>query len=68
MFLKFLATAVVLIVAWTVATRLTGPGRRRSSRRVNDGDNKSPLQKLVKCPGCGIYLPAGQTCSCADRQ
>lgn len=66
MFLKFLATAVVLIVAWTVATRLTGPGRRRRPR-VDETDNKAPLQKLVKCPGCGIYLPAGQTCNCTDR-
>lgn len=69
MFLKFLVTAVVVVVAWVLVTRLTGPRRRRGrgSDRTNQPAVRQPAQQLVKCAGCGIYLPADQTCSCADR-
>lgn len=68
MFLKILVTLVLLVVAWTVATRLTGAARpRRAHKPAHRAPQHVSAEKLVKCPGCGIYLPASQTCDCRDR-
>ena len=64
MFLKFIVAGAVLLVLWMVLFRATGPARRVRTERP-----RKPLsaQDLSKCGSCGIYLPAGQTCDCADR-
>lgn len=64
MFLKILVTVVLVVVAWTLVTRLTGTARPRRTRKT---EHRAPAEKLVKCAGCGIYLPASQTCNCTDR-
>ena len=62
MFLKFLVTVVLAVVAWITVTRIAGWGKSRASVR---GKGRKPIaDDLVKCAGCGIYLPAGQACDC----
>lgn len=65
MFLKILVTLILVVVAWTVATRLTGPRppRRRKRRDLTKG-RQTP--GVMKCAGCGIYLPPGERCRCSD--
>lgn len=63
MITKYVLTGLLIVIAWLVFSRLQrglGGGKRRS---------KPPIvaQETVRCPACGIYLPAGQTCGCADR-
>ena len=62
MFLKILVTVLLAVLVWTVATRLTGPSRPKRISRTEKSNNVS---KMAKCPDCGIYLPAGQTCDCS---
>ena len=63
MLTKYLLTAALIVIAWMVVTRLQRGKGKRTDRSV------PPIvaQETVKCPSCGIYLPLGQTCSCADR-
>lgn len=73
MFLKILVTLVLVVVAWTAAVRLTGPGRprRRLRRRPGERPREKPGDRNVpaaqKCAACGIYLPPGETCRCTDK-
>ena len=66
MALKVLVTFGLLAVVWLLLFRggILPVLKRRSSDRP-----RSPLaaQELVKCKHCGIYLPTGQTCDCAER-
>lgn len=61
MITKYLLTVLLILVGWLVLSRLQG--KRRAGRA------KPPImtQETKRCDGCGIYLPLGQTCSCADR-
>ena len=64
MFLKILVTVVLVVVAWTVAVRLTGPRRPRKPRgKVGRRD----VPAVMKCASCGIYLPPGESCTCTNR-
>ncbi len=43
-------------------------GGRRSKARTNASDaDRATTLSSTKCKVCGIYLPAGQSCDCADR-
>lgn len=61
MITKYLLTIVIIFVGWLVISRLQG---RRSTKPT-----KPPImaQETRRCESCGIYLPAGQPCTCADR-
>ena len=63
MFLKILVTLVLCVVAWTVATRLTGP-RLPRRRKPRDLAKRQNTPGVMKCAGCGIYLPPGERCHC----
>lgn len=64
MFLKILVTLILVVVAWTVAVRLTGPKRPR--KRLDKRDRRQDVPAAMKCANCGIYLPPGQSCRCGD--
>ena len=61
MLTKYLLTALVILVVWMVFNRLR-PGRPKPRA-------KPPImaQETTRCERCGIFLPLGQTCGCADR-
>ncbi len=63
MFLKLLTAVIVLLAAAMLVTgrRITLPQRRTAppAPRVPQAED------LVKCPRCGVWLPAGQRCSCS---
>jgi len=58
MFWKFAALAAVIAVAWFAMFRKPARIRKPAPQRT---------QQLVKCTSCGIYLPAGTVCYCADN-
>lgn len=66
MILKYVVAGVVLLLIWMIAFRSTRPGKRRPIRSPRAAKTLKTTQ-LVKCGGCGIYLPAEQTCTCTDR-
>lgn len=61
MITKYILTGLLIVIAWLVISRLQ---RGRAKSR-----SKPPIvaQETVRCPKCGIYLPMGHTCGCADR-
>ena len=61
MITKYLLTILLILVGWLVLSRLQG---RRAGKRA-----KPPImaQETRRCEKCGIYLPVGQPCTCADR-
>lgn len=63
MFWKIALTCFLLLMAWGVFFRKPRGLKRITKRRRN------PLadQTLVKCPSCGIYIAAGDTCTCNSR-
>lgn len=65
MILKFVIAGIVIGLLWMIMFRWTGraAGSGRRKRRIAP---PRPMQ-LVKCSDCGIYLPAGQHCDCADK-
>ncbi|MEM7188685.1 MAG: hypothetical protein AAF439_03660 [Pseudomonadota bacterium] len=67
MILKFVVAAIVLTLIWMIAFRTARPGSRRRGSDGTPRPKPVKTEQLIKCNGCGIYLPAGQTCSCADR-
>ena len=62
---KLALTLLLLGLVWAFLFRSKGklPHKKRQSPKKNDLKG----QDLIKCHACGIYLPAGQTCDCSDR-
>lgn len=65
MFVKVLTLLIVLAaIVWMLRPRRPAVVRAREAPpppRVPHAD------ELVKCTGCGIWLPAGQRCDCNAR-
>ncbi len=61
MIVKLLLGAVILIAL----ARMVAP-RRPGARREPDAPPPG-VHDLRKCPGCGVWLPAGQVCDCGTR-
>lgn len=65
MLLKILIALAVFMAIWLTLFRV--------SRKIGLEPDETPPRPvkpptaLVRCPGCGIYLPDGQSCDCRDR-
>jgi steroid 5-alpha reductase family enzyme len=63
MILKFIITIVVVAVVWMIAKRVQRVGQVDTNRKTGT----TSVRSLHKCGACGIYLPEGKTCDCANR-
>lgn len=64
MFLKVvtLVGALIALALLVSRARILPPAHKKQARARD-----LRTQDLIKCRACGIYLPAGQACSCEDR-
>ena len=63
---KVLVALAVFAAIWATLFR-SGRNTRREGTAAPSRKAPTVTQDLVKCRSCGIYLPAGRTCDCADR-
>lgn len=58
--------ALILAALGALVVMLRGKsGNRGGKTEAKPGSSKT--LSSTKCETCGIYLPAGQSCDCADR-
>jgi hypothetical protein len=64
MFLKLLTAIIILVAAGMLVTgrRIALPGR--PTQTPAPAPRVPQAEDLVKCVRCGVWLPAGQRCSC----
>ncbi len=66
MLLKVAIVITAVVALFVMVRGARGGGGRDPDTGADRGEAGKTLSS-TQCKVCGIYLPAGQTCDCADR-